>query len=86
MEEIQLKVVAEQVLRTKSEARPIQVIMASEKWEPRFLSFSSQVLGNPLLVINDCYEACVYGKPEVKFHLTKKNNKLTKLVGEWQQD
>lgn len=86
MKEIQLKVVSEQDLRTKNEARPIQVIISSEKWEPRLLSSSSLVLGNPLLVINDCYEACVYGKPEVQFHLTRTENKLNKLTREWQQD
>ncbi|KAE8748672.1 hypothetical protein FOCC_FOCC004685 [Frankliniella occidentalis] len=85
MKEIQALVVAEQESRTMKNAKngndesdPIQIIVSSEKWEPHFPSYSKHLRGNPLLCINDCFEACVYGKPEVAFHLTR--SKITKLL------
>ncbi|XP_034230571.1 putative ATP-dependent RNA helicase TDRD12 [Thrips palmi] len=78
IKEIQAKVVAEQTIRPKDE--PIQIVVSSEKWEPHLLSFSEHLRGNPLLCINDCFEACVYGKPDVIFHLTQSGKKLSKLI------
>lgn len=78
--EIQAKVVAEQAIRTKDDKDPIQVVVSSEKWESHLLSFSEHLRGNPLLCINDSFEACVYGKPDVFFHLTQSSQKLSKLI------
>lgn len=75
--EIQAKIVAEQA---KEGRDPIQIIVASEKWEPHLLSFCEHMLGNPLLCINDYFEACVYGKPDVVFHLTEASQKPSKLI------
>ena len=78
MIEIQALLVAEQERRGADV--PIQTVVASEKWMPRFLDFAKNLLGDPCLFINDCFEACVYGKPDVFFHMTQLDEKPSKFL------